>query len=363
MRQWRQVRRARAALVWGVLAFAAVQLGTTVILEFWAPQLRDPWFGARRAMLHRRLRAARVEGHHRLPPDDPRRGKVVIMLGSSRVAEGVRGAVVEDGLGQALGRPVVFFNMGFHGDCPMRELLKLERLLAEGVRPDLLLVEVLPFYFTEGATDHYKFFPAERLGLRERGLLRARCGFPVNDLKRYTWSCWAAPWWAHRVPLLGSLWEVVTKVPQDWDYDFDRCGFHTNAWHAGAADCRRFLGMAFHTYREPLGHYRLGGPFLPGLRQVLETCRTHAIPVALVLMPEGPGFQSLYAPSAWDQFLAYVREQARPYGTPIINARDWCREEELIDSHHLLPTGGAHFTTRLAFEGVLPLLRNPPLPR
>lgn len=363
MRQWRQVRGARAALIWGVVAFVAIQLGTTAILEFRAPQLRDPWFGARLAMLHKRLRSARVEGHHRLPPDDPRRGKVVVMLGSSRVAEGLRGAVVEDGLAQVLGRPVVFYNMGFHGDCPMRELLKLERMLAEGVKPDLLLVEILPFYFTDGATEHYQFFPAERLGLCERARLKWGCGFPVDDLKRYTWTCWATPWWAHRVSLFGSLSYATLKLPQDWNYGFDRCGFRSNAWHITKADCQRFLGWAFATYHELLGRYHLGGPFLPGLHEILETCRAHSIPVALVLMPEGPGFQDMYAPTAWGQLQAYLKEQVRPYGTPIINCRNWCAENEFIDSHHLLPAGGAHFTTRLAYEVVLPFLRKAPYPR
>jgi len=81
------------------------------------------------------------------------------------------------------------------------------------------------------------------------------------------------------------------------------------------------------------------------------------------LMPEGPGFQDMYAPTAWGQLQAYLKEQTQPYGTPIINARNWCSEKEFIDSHHLLPDGGAHFTTRLGYDVVLPFLRKPPLPR
>ena len=45
----------------------------------------------------------------------------------------------------------MLFNFGMVGAGPLVELVVLRRLLAEGVRPDLLLVEVLPPLFNRRA--------------------------------------------------------------------------------------------------------------------------------------------------------------------------------------------------------------------
>jgi hypothetical protein len=66
------------------------------------------------------------------------------MLGSSRTRQGLLGKSLEQPLGQATGRPAVVFNFGQNSAGPMTELLNLKRLLADGIRPDLLLVEVMP---------------------------------------------------------------------------------------------------------------------------------------------------------------------------------------------------------------------------
>ena len=53
---------------------------------------------------------------------------------------------VERELEDVLGRPVVVFNFGLWGAGPGTSLLTLHRLLAEGTRPDLVLIEVLPIF-------------------------------------------------------------------------------------------------------------------------------------------------------------------------------------------------------------------------
>jgi hypothetical protein len=42
--------------------------------------------------------------------------------------------------------------------------------------------------------------------------------------------------------------------------------------------------------------------------------------------------------------------------TPLVDARDWVGEKDMLDSHHLLPRGAASFTRRLGREVIRPHL-------
>src|SRR5205809_1665365 len=73
----------------------------------------------------------------------------VVMIGSSRTAFGLDSELVSDALSCQQGYPVVVYNFGLHGAGPCATMLSLRRLLEDGIRPDLLLVEVLPFRLGE----------------------------------------------------------------------------------------------------------------------------------------------------------------------------------------------------------------------
>ncbi len=66
------------------------------------------------------------------------------MLGSSRTCHGLAADELHERLSRELGRPVSVVNAGLPGSGPFTELLLWRRLRRDGVRPDLLLVEVLP---------------------------------------------------------------------------------------------------------------------------------------------------------------------------------------------------------------------------
>jgi hypothetical protein len=177
---------ARAALLWGFAAFVALQAGLSVVIERGLPELRDPWYADKAARLRRRARDASV------------RPLTVVVLGSSRTAYGLRASEMEPGLSRATGRPTVLFNFGMVGAGPLVELVVLRRLLAEGVRPDLLLVEVLPPLFNRrAAACDLAQLPAERLWGRELSLI-TRYGAPRRELRRSWLVACVLPWYAHR---------------------------------------------------------------------------------------------------------------------------------------------------------------------
>jgi hypothetical protein len=94
------------------------------------------------------------------------------------------------------------------------------------------------------------------------------------------------------------------------------------------------------------------------LRHALSLCRREKLPVAILLMPEGPAFRSWYAPETkahWDTFLHNL---CREYGVQLIDAREWLpSEDSFVDSHHLVPEGARAFTRRLTREVIQELLR------
>src|SRR5437879_4963703 len=130
------VQRGRAGLVWGLVFFATLQLGLAVAIELWLPELRDPQYAYKAARLRQRMAADRDDRD-----DRPRN---IVVLGSSRTMFGLQGERAERVMGSRLGRPVTVFNFGMVGAGPITQLVDLKRLLAQGIRPDLLVIEVLP---------------------------------------------------------------------------------------------------------------------------------------------------------------------------------------------------------------------------
>ena len=123
--------RVRLDLFWTLLAFIVVQFVLAVLVEQCLPDVRDPEWAAKLA----RLQARRGEQPHTA---------LVVMLGSSRASMGLRAADLSND-------NVLTFNAALSGGGPLLELISLRRLLAAGLRPDLLLVEVVPYHFNQPA--------------------------------------------------------------------------------------------------------------------------------------------------------------------------------------------------------------------
>lgn len=340
--------RARAALLCGLALFLAQQVGLAVAVALWLPGLRDPHYAQKVGRLRRRLGAAPC------PP------LAVVMVGSSRTAFGVRAGALEAPLSRACGRPVVAINFGLIGAGPVTELLTLRRLLHDGLRPGLLLVEVLPPLLA-GQVPLYEAqerrLPTCSLRASDLPLVEAYGGRP---LLRRDWcrSC-LLPWYHHRLALLSRTAPRLLALDDRLNaYD----GAGADGWmpaHGGPDLRRRALAHAQCDCGRYLRGFRLGGPAVEGLEEVLATCRREHIPAALVVMPEGPLFRSWYPAGVWPQVQEFLDQLRRRYGVPVVNAREWMPEEAFADSHHLLPPGAAAFTERLGREAIAPLLAPP----
>jgi hypothetical protein len=346
-RRW--IPQARGDLLWAALSFAVLQLGLAVAIACWLPQLRDPSYGYRIGSLVRRS----AEGNGR--------ATTVVMLGSSRTAFGLRAARAGELVRRQAGRPVVVFNFGTYGAGPVMELVTLKRLRAAGVRPDLLLVEVSPFFLAGQEQVPYEtsHISTARLTLDELRLVR-QYGPPGWDPGPGWCQAWPVPWYTHRFALLS--WAAPTWLPAQLREDTWRHADDSGTPEpyrppiTTAGQRQQTVERVRRQFGEYLSGFRVGGPGCRALRDLLELGRAEQIPMMLVLVPEGTAFRSWYPPAGLAEAEAFLAGLSREFGAPLVDARGWVDDDGFSDSHHMLPEGGEAFSERLAREVLGPAL-------
>jgi hypothetical protein len=245
----------------------------------------------------------------------------------------------------------VVFNFGVPGGGPVIELLYAKRLLAEGVRPDLLLLEILPPLLDGKQLLPWEayWFTANRLRFNE-GFWVQKYGFPTAEFRRTWWRTWVIPWYEERFNILSyvaPLW-LPFSVGVEWFTDMDDCGWLPQPFRKVAPEFRRTAEEKVRRQFLPyLTGFRLGGPACRAMHDLLALSRAKGIPAALVLMPEGQHFRSWYPARALVQIQSYLGKLHRHFGVPVIDARTWIANEDFTDSHHLMPQGATLFSRRL----------------
>jgi hypothetical protein len=331
----------------GVGAFALLQLalGVAAEISLW---VRDPGYADKEVLLARREAES---------PGAP----TVLMLGTSRTGYGFHAGRVEAELARELGRPVTVFNFGIPASGPVTHLIYLRRLLADGHRPALLLVEVLPPGLADlpGGPLESKFLFGDRLRRGELGAVIG-CGFPADEVRAKWRESVAVPWYGLRFPLLGRVFPSGQPwhLRFDWSRTTDPHGWSTPAVESvGREAYRAGLDRAAAEYRAILHDMHPGGGAGRALADLLALCRGHGIPVRLVLMPEASGFRELYPPWTTQRLYAFLNGLCAEHGCGLIDARGWVPDAAFSDGHHLLRSGAEVFSDRLAREAIVPLFR------
>jgi hypothetical protein len=345
-RRRRLARSARSALFWGVAVFLVSQLGLALAIEWRLPELREPYYAYKAERLQERIEAA---------PAAP----TVVMLGSSRVVYGLRGQSLERELAGRDGDSPIVFNFGMPGAGPLTQLLALKRLLAEGVRPDVLLIEVLPPVLAGHVplAEVNRMAP-ERLWLEDIPVAE-RYIAPGGGLRAEWWRAWPLPAYHHRFAIVSRVAPALLPFPLrlDWFRHIDDSGWIPPPWKERTPErYRHALERTRGEYLYYLEDFRLGGPNCQALRELLDLCRQERIATVLVLMPEGDDFRGWYSPGAWAQVEGFLQQLPREYGVPLVNAREWSADDDFADSHHLMPAGAERFTARLGREVIVPML-------
>lgn len=334
-------RRAAVAVAVGGALVVFLQLALGLAAER-SHYLKDPGYA------DKELRLTRAEAAR---PGLP----TVVMLGTSRTGFGFHAARVQDRL--APGREVVAFNFGIPASGPVTHLLYLRRLLADGHRPGLLLVEVLPSTLADlpAGPPECHFLSGARLR-RDEAQAAAGYGFPAKVRDEWREAA-VAPWYGHRFPLLGRL--APSALPWhlrfNWSRTDDPLGWTTPFTPTVTPEqYAEGLKRAEGEYAAILSVFNPTGGGARALADLLALCRAEGIPVHLVLMPEGEGFRRFYPPATTDRLYRFLREMCAEYGVGLTDARSWLPDAAFTDGHHLLRGGAEAFSDRLADEAVRP---------
>jgi hypothetical protein len=345
MRRGEVYRLKRRELAWALAGFVLIQLGLAVAIDHFWTAARDPEYSYRENLLRRRLAES---------PGRP----LVLFLGSSRTLMGVMAGRISEQPGAPLA-----FNFGVPGSGPMMEMTNLRRLLAAGVRPQLLVLEVMALHLGQGRRSplEEKQLDAARLGAGELSrLLRYYCG--LDWVLRRWIPARAFPLYRHQAEMRDCL-GLDVPAPGHEPPSVDR-GLDGYGWHAEFAETMperraKLTEFALEQYRDPAADFRLAPQPGRALCDLLRLCRREGLPVAVVLMPEGSRFRELSA-GTYPSVDRFLDRACREYGAALIDARTWVDDAGFWDGHHMLPEGARQFTDRFRRDVLPGLLENLP---
>jgi hypothetical protein len=341
MKHRQRLRTARASLVCGLLTFAALQLGLELAIETCWPGLRDEFCHQKLTQLKQRFDAA--------PPQAVR----VVMLGTSATYCDLQSDCLERRMRETSGREVAVYNFGIPGSSALMELISLKRLLAAGVRPDVVLIEVLSPFLSGCPPLDPDRFSAPRFALGELPLVR-----------RYTGYYSRVRWWDGRLaPCYSHRWAILRRLAPEFAVDdpwtqgigpFDAAGAgHLEDEIRTDARYRQGVQGTESSYGVYRNKFRRDAPFCQILRELLSICRQEQIRAALVVMPESSELRGWYDRRVDGEMLAFLGELGGDYGAGVIDAKDWIDDRGFLDGIHLVQSGAERFTGGLANEAVL----------
>jgi hypothetical protein len=331
--------RGRSALLWGAAAFLLGQFALCLTLNVSRP-LRDPEYGRRLLSLRERL-AERAES-----------GPLLLCLGSSRVAMGIRPALLPQNQPGARGGPVVF-NFGVCRSGPVMELLCLRRLLADGIRPSRVFIEVFPFLASGTGEQQMASIQPARLDQGDRDALRPYCPDPRPASR--TWWDEVVPWFSYRTHLLNQFapsW-VSPSHRSDGDWEgLDGWGWVDRPSFAAPLSGNPAILDAVRNQYLQAGNSFVSSPdSRRAYAELLTLCRAENIKATLLLMPDA--FLADYDRAGLARMEAYYRELSEEFGAPLVDARHWLTSADFVEGVHTTHAGASALTERFGRE-VLP---------
>jgi hypothetical protein len=332
-------RDGRRELLWAAAGFAVLQVALALGLERFWPQVRDPEY----RLLAQRLDDRRAEAPQRL---------LLVVLGSSRTALGLRAEI----LSETPSDPLVF-NFGVPAAGPMMQQVCLRRLLADGVRPAGVVIEVMPALLSQ--RDRY---PQEEAMLDPARLtadeIRMLAGYYHRPDRLLLPWCTARllPVRRHQAEMRDSLNLDAGPSSADPLRDVTSHGWRRAPAHLGGERKSATERLAVSQYRSALGDARVAPGPIKALGDLLTLCRGEDIPAMLLLMPEDSAFRALHEPAAKAACDRALARLSRDFDVPLVDARAWVADGGFWDGHHLTPRGAERFTRRFR-DGALARLR------
>lgn len=339
-RRARLAARGRATVLWILFFLVVSQVGLILLMEYRQPMFRDPEMGVK----YLRLQAALHK-----EPERP----LYLVLGSSRAGLGFRGDLISATPSATGERAPLLFNFALPGHGPILQLLVLKRLLADGIRPQRVFLEVLPLYLhQEGTYGEERWVNVHALACRDLPALSRHCVDPL--------PIWGSFAWSRAFPIFNNRYGILSRIAPrwlPWDYRMDDIRrtdpYGWKPWPKPSVTPDEavrgswYAGWQFDGARKG---FRITPQPDAALREALTVCRRAGIPATLYVMPEGSEVRKWYSPAMEWEISEYLRCLCQDAGVGLLNARLWVGDHGFFDHHHLLAIGATEFSQRFAQE-------------
>jgi len=333
-------RHFRAGVLWALATAAIGQIALGTLIDVGLPEVRDPEYAHREHLLIEQTRQ--------------RDGRpLVVVLGSSRVQNGFDAEAAMT----ATNQQARMFNFGIPTSGPYLERVWLDRLLAKGMKPDLLLIEVLPMHYNaRRSPPDLRGLDGARLSVGEMAKMPKTVESVMGPCRRWLVGR-VIPSHRHQAELrerLGIDADAPRLPRHDASQMIDAFGFQPRTFPPEQA--ARLRRLSHVQYDSCYSEFELSVPQAKQLHASLELCRANGIRPAILLAPEGSEFRELVTPAMEQATQRMLTECRERYGAVVIDARAWMLDPEFFDMHHLTPWGARLFSERLAREAIVPML-------
>jgi hypothetical protein len=262
----------------------------------------------------------------------------VLVLGSSRMGVGVVEEQLQAAVDAALGdRSPRVMDAAVPAGDPMTQRYMLERLLAQGVRPGMVVLEVSPEALAYRSS-WMRMHVGRELSLAE-GLAMIGQVWDSRAMEHLAASR-LSPLYAHNKQL--RLW-LAQVVDRKWN-EGRKYGQAEppDLWRNLVPNPQGLEDMP--GMKRWLRGYRLEGRNPKELRELIGLCEREGIEVVLLEPPVSSPHRGLYSAKVLEEYEAFVKGLHRPW----VSLRDAVADEHFYDHHHVSPEGASEFTKLVA---------------
>ncbi len=347
MRGWGNKQRGRATVWTAVFALLLLNAGFIAVIQR-RPAFRDPLYSSKEDVLAKQFIA-----------DVP--GRVtVVAIGSSRTANAFHPPSVETVVTEATGKPCFAFNDAVLGRGPIFQLLHVRRLIARGIKPDVLVLEIVPSQFAAhgGKPSEIGHIRPDRLTWEEVEAL-AELGYSDAKYRDEWLESMLNPWFAFRFQLLGMIqpkWTPPEVIAETRKFP-NKTGWQPYEERLTPEKHVKQLESAKSGHFENLNKMELGHAAVAALRETLALCKREGILAVVVLTAENSDFRSWYGPAALRAVEELIQISKHGADGRVIDARAWMPDAAFADGHHMYDLAAPSYTSRLTRELILPALR------
>lgn len=337
----KKVRRARAGVLSGLGAFATLTIGLNGALETVGSRWRDPEYGHR------------IKELKPIAKDTTR--PLIVAMGSSRSQMGFN----PNDMGLDPDSGPILYNLSQAGCGPPQQYMNLARLLRDGLKPRVILVEILPPVMANRGPIEQSF-QVEKLSYQDLSAVSRYFSRP--DALTYQWlETRAVPWHSYRLNLISHVSPNWVRWQSRKDFLWSQMA--GRGWmpyfHTTVTDEKRTDGLqqAAAQYQPYFVNFQISEMPRRAHRSFMLLAKQHGITVAFYTMPESITFRSWYPADVQSRLQEYYRELETEEQVKVFRSESWLdREEDFADGHHLMRSGASQFSRRFGHDCLLPWL-------